>query len=96
MKVSGTLVGSEISDATLDVSIVLPCLNEAETLESCVRQACAAIESSGLSGEVVVADNGSTDGSQALARGAGARVVDVPVRGYGAGLIAGIDSARGT
>lgn len=96
MKVSGTLVGSEISDATLDVSIVLPCLNEAETLESCVRQACAAIESSGLSGEVVVADNGSTDGSQALARGAGARVVDVPVRGYGAALIAGIDSARGT
>lgn len=81
--------------ASIDVSVVLPCLNEAETLADCVRKAWAAIESTELSGEVIVADNGSTDGSQALAARSGARVVDVPVRGYGAALIAGIASARG-
>ncbi|MGH9655927.1 MAG: glycosyltransferase family 2 protein [Candidatus Acidiferrales bacterium] len=86
----------EPENAAIDISVVLPCLNEAETLEGCVRKARAAIESSGLSGEVIVADNGSTDGSQALALAAGARVVDVPIRGYGAALMAGIDSARGT
>ncbi|MBV9269186.1 MAG: glycosyltransferase family 2 protein, partial [Acidobacteriaceae bacterium] len=81
--------------AALDVSIVLPCLNEAETLEACVRQALAAIEASGVAGEVVVADNGSSDGSQGIAIRSGARVVDVPVRGYGAALMAGIEAARG-
>jgi glycosyltransferase involved in cell wall biosynthesis len=79
----------------LDLTILMPCLNEAETLAFCVRQAMQAIRDSGLQGEVVVADNGSTDGSQAIAREEGARVVDVPVRGYGAALIAGIEAARG-
>lgn len=80
----------------LDLTILMPCLDEAETLAFCVRQAMEAIAASGLRGEVVVADNGSTDGSQAIARSEGARVVDVPVRGYGAALIAGIEAARGT
>ena len=79
----------------LDLTILMPCLNEAETLAFCVRQAVQAIQDSGISGEVVVADNGSTDGSQAIAVAEGARVVNVPVRGYGAALIAGIEAARG-
>jgi glycosyltransferase involved in cell wall biosynthesis len=79
----------------LELTILMPCLNEAETLAFCVRQAAAAIEASGVAGEVVVADNGSTDGSQRIARAEGARVVDVATRGYGAALIAGIEAARG-
>jgi glycosyltransferase involved in cell wall biosynthesis len=79
----------------LDLTILMPCLNEAETLAFCVRQAMQAIRDSGLNGEVVVADNGSTDGSQEIATAEGARVVNVPVRGYGAALIAGIEAARG-
>jgi glycosyltransferase involved in cell wall biosynthesis len=81
--------------ADLDITILMPCLNEAETLATCVRQALAAIEASGVTGEVVVADNGSTDGSQEIARAQGARVVDVTTRGYGAALIGGIEAARG-
>jgi glycosyltransferase involved in cell wall biosynthesis len=81
--------------AELDLTILMPCLNEAETLAFCVRQAMNAIRDSGLKGEVVVADNGSTDGSQEIARAEGARVVNVPVRGYGAALIAGIEAAHG-
>ena len=79
----------------LDLTILMPCLNEAETLAFCVRQAVEAIKDSGVTGEVLVADNGSTDGSQAIATAEGARVVNVPVRGYGAALIAGIEAARG-
>ncbi len=78
-----------------EVSIVMPCLNEAETLASCVQKAQRAIAQLGVSGEVVVADNGSTDGSAAIASRLGARVVEVPRRGYGRALIAGIDAARG-
>ncbi|MFV0463349.1 MAG: glycosyltransferase family 2 protein [Nostocoides sp.] len=81
--------------AHLDLSVVLPCLNEAETVAVVVAKARASITELGLRGEVVVADNGSTDGSQELARDAGARVVDVPVRGYGAALQAGIEAAEG-
>ncbi len=77
------------------ISIIMPCLNEAETLAVCVQKARAAIASTGLPGEVVIADNGSTDGSQDIARSEGARVLDVPVRGYGAALLAGIEGARG-
>ena len=73
----------------------MPCLNEAETVATCVAKAREFLDRSGVVGEVLVADNGSTDGSQQLARDAGARVVDVPVRGYGAALLAGIDAARG-
>jgi hypothetical protein len=73
----------------------MPCLNEAETVAVCVRKALRAFAEGGLSGEVVVADNGSCDGSQELARAAGARVVDVRERGYGSALRGGIEAARG-
>jgi glycosyltransferase involved in cell wall biosynthesis len=83
------------NEAELELSVVLPCLNEAETLAVCVDKALAALRENGIAGEVVVADNGSTDGSQAIAVEHGARVVPVPVRGYGAALNAGIQAARG-
>src|ERR1019366_4721296 len=73
----------------------MPCLNEAETVARCVVEALAALESAGLDGEVVVADNGSTDGSRELAGRAGARVVSVAARGYGAALAGGFAAARG-
>lgn len=79
----------------LEVSIVMPCLNESKTLPVCIRKAQEAIARLGISGEVIIADNGSTDGSQDLARSLGARVVDVPVRGYGAALRWGIQAAKG-
>lgn len=81
--------------ADLELTILMPCLNEAETVAACVIQAVTFLRRSGIAGEVVVADNGSTDGSQYLARGAGARVVAAPVRGYGGALAAGIEAARG-
>jgi len=83
------------ANGELSVSIVMPCLNEIETLRTCIRSARTAIASAGLNGEVIVADNGSTDGSQAAACEEGARVIDVPTRGYGAALRAGIDAAHG-
>ncbi|TME73898.1 MAG: glycosyltransferase family 2 protein, partial [Chloroflexi bacterium] len=73
----------------------MPCLNEAATVADCVKQARGALAKYGISGEVIVADNGSTDGSRELAAAAGARVVPVPLRGYGAALLTGIASARG-
>ena len=73
----------------------MPCLDEAETIETCIRKAQGYLQRSGVAGEVLIADNGSTDGSQELARALGARVVDVPRRGYGAALIAGIHQAQG-
>ena len=79
----------------LELSIVMPCLDEAETLERCVRKAQASLERLGLRGEVVVADNGSRDGSQELARRLGARVVEVPEKGYGSALRGGIEASRG-
>jgi glycosyltransferase involved in cell wall biosynthesis len=79
----------------MELTVVLPCLNEAETLAVCIRKAKASIAGMGIDGEVVVADNGSTDGSQDIARAEGARVVDVPIRGYGAALTAGIADAEG-
>jgi len=77
------------------VSIVIPCLNEAETIAECVRRASAAIEENALDGEVIVVDNGSTDGSGDLARAAGAQVVYEPRRGYGSAYLAGLDAACG-
>src|ERR1700693_835924 len=73
----------------------MPCLNEAETVATCVRKAIGFLAESGISGEVLVADNGSTDGSQALATEAGARVVPVSDKGYGNALMGGIMAARG-
>ena len=78
-----------------EVSVVMPCLNEADTLATCVRKALAGLSQAGASGEVIVADNGSTDGSVDIAVREGARVVHVTERGYGAALMAGIDAARG-
>ena len=79
----------------IELSVVLPCLNEAETLATCITKARASMEALGVDGEVVVADNGSTDGSQAIAESLGARVVPVPERGYGAALRTGIAAAEG-
>lgn len=81
--------------AELELSVVMPCLNEVETLASCIGKAQRALEESGIAGEIIVADNGSTDGSQQLAHSLGAQVVHVPVRGYGAALMGGIEAARG-
>jgi len=80
---------------SIELTILMPCLNEVRTVAACVAQARAFIDRSGISGEVVVADNGSEDGSIASAEGAGARVIGVEKRGYGAALAAGIESARG-
>jgi glycosyltransferase involved in cell wall biosynthesis len=80
----------------LELTIVIPCLNEAETLALVIDRARRFLNAYEVAGEVVVADNGSTDGSTAIAIGAGARVVAVPERGYGAALRAGIEAARGT
>jgi hypothetical protein len=79
----------------LELTIVMPCLNEAETVATCVRKAIGFLAESGVEGEVVLADNGSTDGSQELAAEAGARVVPIKDRGYGNALIGGITAARG-
>jgi glycosyltransferase involved in cell wall biosynthesis len=80
---------------TLDLSIVMPCLNEAETLATCIEMAKRGIERAGVSGEVIVADNGSTDGSIEIAEKLGARVVRVPAKGYGSALRGGIEASRG-
>jgi glycosyltransferase involved in cell wall biosynthesis len=81
--------------ADLELTVLMPCLNEAETLAVCIGKARGYLERAGVSGEVLIADNGSTDGSQTIAGAAGARVVAVATRGYGAALSAGIEAARG-
>ena len=78
----------------LEVSVILPCLNEAETMEVCVTKAVSTLARLGLRGEVIVVDNGSTDGSQAIAARCGARVVQEPRRGYGSALMRGAEEAR--
>ena len=78
-----------------ELTILMPCLNEAEAVATCVRKARAFLERTGIPGEVLVADNGSSDGSVTLAREAGARVVRVERKGYGSALRAGLDAARG-
>ena len=83
------------NDGAIELTILLPCLNEAETLAVCIDKAMGFLERSGVVGEVLIADNGSTDGSQLIAEEHGARVVAIPERGYGAALIGGIQAARG-
>jgi Glycosyl transferase family 2 len=86
---------ADIPADDIEVSVVLPCLNEAETLASCVQKAVKCLADLGVRGEVVVSDNGSIDGSQRIATEHGARVVAAPIRGYGGALMAGIEAARG-
>ncbi len=85
----------ETPQGSIELSVVMPCLNEADTLETCVSKAFSAFESGGIAGEVIVADNGSTDDSREIARRLGARVVDIQRRGYGNALQGGIEAARG-
>ena len=99
----GTVISSDRSPELrnnlsqgVQVSVVIPCLNEANSLAICVDKAMKAFETGGLKGEVVVADNGSTDGSVQIAEERGARVVRVPERGYGAALRAGIEASQGS
>lgn len=82
--------------STPELSVVMPCLNEAETIAICIEKAQRAIAEHRIDGEIVIADNGSTDGSQEIAQRLGARVVTVAERGYGAALMGGITAARGT
>lgn len=88
--------GAEVCPDQLELSVVIPCLNEAETIGDCVSKACRSMSANGISGEVIVADNGSTDSSAAIALQSGARVVNVAARGYGSALMGGIDAARGS
>jgi len=83
------------SQTAIELSIVMPCLNEVETLATCIGKARTAIEKHHLAAEIIVADNGSTDGSQMVAKELGVRVVDVVRKGYGSALIGGIAAARG-
>ncbi|QEF99638.1 Undecaprenyl-phosphate 4-deoxy-4-formamido-L-arabinose transferase [Stieleria maiorica] len=82
-------------DRGLELSVVMPCLNEAETLQICIEKSLDTMQAHGIDGEVVIADNGSTDGSQEIARRSGARVVPVESKGYGSALRGGIAAAKG-
>ena len=79
----------------IELTILMPCLNEAETLATCIEKALSFLTNNQVHGEIVIADNGSTDGSRQIAESYGVRVIDVPTRGYGAALAAGIKAARG-
>lgn len=80
----------------LELSIVMPCLDEAETLATCIEKASSSLQENRITGEVIVADNGSTDGSVEIAEELGARVVRVETKGYGSAILGGIRAARGT
>jgi glycosyltransferase involved in cell wall biosynthesis len=82
-------------EVPLELSIVMPCLNEAETLATCIEKARHSLEELKIAGEVIIADNGSTDGSQQIAASLGARVVPIEAKGYGNALMGGITAARG-
>ena len=80
---------------SLEVSVVMPCLNEADTLAVCIEKAQRALSENKIVGEIIVADNGSTDGSQAIAHRLGARLVHIEAKGYGNALMGGIAAAQG-
>jgi hypothetical protein len=86
---------AESTSVDVELTVLMPCLDEAETLERCIRKAQGFIRAKAIEGEIVVADNGSTDGSPAIAEQCGARLVSVATRGYGAALRGGIEAARG-
>lgn len=87
--------GVPATGGEIELSILMPCLNEAETLALCIRKAQAYLARAGIVGEVLIADNGSTDGSLQIANALGARLIGVERRGYGAALLGGIAAARG-
>src|SRR3972149_6059043 len=82
-------------EPSLEFTLVMPCLNESDTLETCIRKAQGALRRLGIRGEIVVADNGSTDGSPEIAERCGARLIRVAERGYGSALMAGGAPGRG-
>lgn len=92
---SGNAVDESSADGAVELTILMPCLNEAETVAVCVTKAIEFLARAGIAGEVLIADNGSIDGSQELALASGARVVAVPEKGYGSALIGGIRAAKG-
>ena len=93
---NGEALGVSVeAESSIELSVVMPCLNEAETLGTCIRKAYQALQDLGVASEVIVADNGSTDGSQDIAASLGARVVSVRRRGYGSAVMGGISVARG-
>jgi len=101
-EMAATLAGAFLKDNVhpfdsheLEVTILMPCLNEAETVATCVRKARGFLHRTGTVGEVLVADNGSTDGSPELAHEAGARVIQIAAKGYGSALIGGLQAAKG-
>ena len=77
----------------VELTILMPCLNEAETIGTCIGKAAQFLKRTGILGEILIADNGSTDGSREIAQSLGARVVSIPTKGYGAALIGGIEAA---
>jgi len=85
----------KVNKASIEVSVVMPCLNEADTLQICIEKAQKALRDNGIVGEIIVADNGSTDGSPLIAKSLNARVVHVEAKGYGSALMGGIAAARG-
>ena len=86
---------AESDQRVVEVSVVIPCLDEADTLETCIRKAQRAMREHGIAGEVIVADNGSTDGSRSIAIRCGAHLIDIEPKGYGHALRGGIAAARG-
>src|SRR4029078_2679681 len=87
--------GLDVVPENIELTVLMPCLNEAETLATCIQKAQGYLRESNVIGEVLIADNGSTDGSQEIALNLGARVVDVEEKGYGSALLGGIRAARG-
>ena len=93
--VTGETQNVDGADDGVELTVVIPCLNEADTLESCLEKAQRGLRSARVVGEIIVADNGSTDGSIEIASRMGVRVVNVPEKGYGSALMGGIAAARG-
>jgi glycosyltransferase involved in cell wall biosynthesis len=87
--------GADTGTARIELTILMPCLNEAETIGACITKASSYLLRSQICGEILIADNGSTDGSQEIAKRLGARVVSISERGYGAALTGGIEAAKG-
>ena len=94
-RVTAVATRDQVAPGLVEISVVMPCLNEAATLAICIRKAQAALSRHKLRGEIIVADNGSSDGSPAIAVGLGGRLIRVSQRGYGAAIRAGIEAAEG-